>query len=129
MASTESQLFLEKAITLITELIQIRTLQSSLLNNLDKSKASSIAMQFKVKSYAKWITILKDHIKKQTNITNIDDIKNLELSEKLETKLCELLETGKLKYIKDANKDLDELVKQDKLAKLTIASPVKSLET
>ena len=118
MASTPSQLFLEKAITLITELIQIRTLQSSLLNNLDKSKASSIAMQFKVKSYAKWITILKDHIKKQTNITNIDDIKNLELSEKLETKLCELLETGKLKYIEDANKDLNELVKQDKLTKI-----------
>ena len=41
MTSTPSQLFLEKAITLITELIQIRTLQSSLLNNLDKSKASS----------------------------------------------------------------------------------------
>ena len=112
-----SQLFLEKAISLITELIQIRTLQSSLLNELGKSKEST-AMQFKVKSYAKWITILKDYIKKKIQITNIDDIKNLGLSEKLETKLCELLETDKLQYIEDANKDLNELVKQDKLAKI-----------
>lgn len=104
-----SQLFLEKAISLITELIQIRTSQSSLLNDLNKNKEST-GMQFKVKSYAKWITILKDHIKKQTNITNIYDIKVLGLSEKLELKLCEILETSKLKDIEDAKKELKELM-------------------
>ena len=106
--TSQSQLFLEKAISLITELIHIRTSQSSLLNELGKPKEST-AMQFKVKSYAKWITILKDHIKKKTIINNNDDIKNIEVSEKLETKLCELLETGKLQYIEDAKKELIDL--------------------
>jgi DNA polymerase/3'-5' exonuclease PolX len=119
-----SQLFLEKAISLITELIQIRTSQSSLLNELGKLKEST-AIQFKVKSYAKWITILKDYIKTKTQITIIDDIKNLGLSEKLETKLCELLETGKLQYIEDAKRELDELLlelskSKDKQSSVTI---------
>ena len=35
--ASKSQLFLDKAISLITELIQIRTSQSSLLNDLDKT--------------------------------------------------------------------------------------------
>jgi DNA polymerase/3'-5' exonuclease PolX len=117
-----SQLFLEKAISLITELIQIRTSQSSLLNELGKPKEST-AMQFKIKSYAKWITILKDYIKKKTQITIIDDIKNLGLSEKLETKLCELLETGKLQYIEDVK---EELVKLDKLVKINISNSDKT---
>jgi len=108
--ASQSHLFLDKAISLITELIQIRTSQSSLLNNLDKTKEST-AMQFKIKSYAKWITILKDHIKKNTKISNITDIKSLELSAKFESKLCELLETGKLQYIEDAKAELDELIK------------------
>ena len=105
---SQSQLFLDKAISLITELIQIRTSQSSILNDLGKTKEST-AMQFKIKSYAKWITILKDHIKKNTKITNIADIKSLELSAKFESKLCELLETGKLQYIEDAKAELAEL--------------------
>jgi hypothetical protein len=120
--ASNSQLFLEKAISLITELIQIRTSQSSLLNELGKLKEST-AMQFKVKSYSKWVTILKDHIKKKTQITIIDDIKNLGLSEKLETKLCELLETGKLQYIEDAK---EELVKLDKLVKINISNSDKT---
>ena len=123
-SSSLSQLFCEKAISLITELIQIRTSQSSLLNELGKSKEST-AMQFKVKSYAKWITILKDHIKKKTQITNIDDIKNLGLSEKLESKLCELKETGKLQYIEDAK---EELVKLDKLVKINISNANKTTD-
>ena len=40
-SSSLSQLFCEKAISLITELIQIRTSQSSLLNELGKSKEST----------------------------------------------------------------------------------------
>ena len=98
--ASQSHLFLDKAISLITELIQIRTSQSSLLNDLNKVKDAT-AMQFKIKSYAKWITILKDHIKKKTNINNITDIKSLELSAKFESKLCELLETGKLQFEPD----------------------------
>jgi DNA polymerase/3'-5' exonuclease PolX len=115
--ASKSQLFLEKAISLIVELIQIRTLQSSLLNELGKPKEST-AMQFKVKSYSKWITILKDHIKKKTIINNNDDIKNIEVSEKLETKLCELLETGKLQYIEDAKNELDKLMELSKSTKI-----------
>ena len=123
-SSSLSQLFCETAISLITELIQIRTSQSSLLNELGKPKDST-AMQFKVKSYAKWITILKDHIKKKTQITNFNDIKNLGLSEKLESKLCELLETGKLQYIEDAK---EELVKLDKLVKINISNADKTTD-
>ena len=123
-SSSLSQLFCEKAISLITELIQIRTSQSSLLNELGKPKDST-AMQFKVKSYAKWITILKDHIKKKTQITNFNDIKNLGLSEKLESKLCELLETDKLQYIEDAK---EELVKLDKLVKINISNADKTTD-
>ena len=123
-SSSLSQLFCEKAISLITELIQIRTSQSSLLNELGKPKDST-AMQFKVKSYAKWITILKDHIKKKTQITNFNDIKNLGLSEKLESKLCELLETDKLQYIEDAK---EELVKLDKLVKINISNGDKTTD-
>ena len=123
-SSSLSQLFCEKAISLITELIQIRTSQSSLLNELGKSKEST-AIQFKVKSYAKWITILKDHIKKKTQITNFNDIKNLGLSEKLESKLCELLETDKLQYIEDAK---EELVKLDKLVKINISNADKTTD-
>lgn len=113
MTSIESEIFIEKSINLITELIQIRTSQSSLLNELEKTKEST-AMQFKIKSYVKWITILKDHIKKNTTIANIDDIKKLELSEKLESKLCEILETSKMKDVEDANKELKELIKLSK---------------
>ena len=123
-SSSLSQLFCETAISLITELIQIRTSQSSLLNELGKPKDST-AMQFKVKSYAKWITILKDHIKKKTQITNFNDIKNLGLSEKLESKLCELLETDKLQYIEDAK---EELVKLDKLVKINISNADKTTD-
>ena len=103
------QLF-EKAIQLIQELIDIRYKQSELFIKLHKNKDST-ATQFKIKNYIKWKTTLTTHLKNNTQINNINDIKNLKLTEKLDLKLCELFDTGDIKDIDDAKLEISELEK------------------
>ena len=104
------QLF-EKANQLIQELIDIRYQQSNLFIKLDKKKDST-SIQFKIKNYIKWKSIINTHISNNTQITNISDIKTLKLTEKLEIKLCELFDTGDIKDIDDAKLEYIELERQ-----------------
>jgi DNA polymerase/3'-5' exonuclease PolX/predicted flap endonuclease-1-like 5' DNA nuclease len=106
------QLF-DKIIQLIQELIDIRYQQSNLFIKLDKKKEST-AIQFKIKNYIKWKDIIHLHIKNNTEIKNISDIKNLKLTEKLDAKLCELFDTGDIKDIDEAKIELIELETQYK---------------
>ena len=104
------QLF-EKAIELIQELIDIRYKQSDLLIKLNKNKDST-SIQFKIKNYIKWKTILATLLKNNTQITTISDIKNLKLTEKLDLKLCELFSSGDIKDIEEAKQEVLDLEKQ-----------------
>lgn len=104
------QLF-EKANQLIQDLIDIRYKQSDLLIKLNKNKDST-AIQFKIKNYIKWKTILHSCIKNNTQIKNLSDIKNLKLTEKLDLKLCELFDTGDIKDIDEAKIELNDLERQ-----------------
>ena len=96
------QLF-EKCLSLINELVQLRTLQISLLRSLKREKEIS-PLQFKIKNYGIWIGVLNKYIKNNVEIKNNDDIIKLKItSKKLEAYLIELLDTGNIKYVDDNN--------------------------
>lgn len=102
--------FFEQAILGINELIKIRTQLSTLYSNIDKNKEST-ANLFKIKNYNKWIDTLKQLISKNIIIQSQFDIKNLKLTNSLETKLIELLENGEIADIEIARGELNMLEK------------------
>ena len=119
------KLIFENAISLITELINIRNNQITIYNNLGNTKDST-ALIFKVKNYKKWIEIITEHITLNTIINNENDIKTLKLTSKLELKLIEILKTNNIKDIEDAKKELLELEKLTKISVLSALSVVSS---
>jgi len=100
--------FFEKAILLISELIDIRTNQISIYTSLDKTKESTTLL-CKNKCYKKWIEILKEHIKNNTSINNESDIKDLNFTTNLEQRLIELFNTNNIKDIDNAKIELKVL--------------------
>jgi len=109
----------EKAISDIKELLQLRSKQITLLNQLDRSKEAS-AINFKIKYYNIWINLLNDCIKKNIEIKTKEDIINLKstikLTKSLEANLIELFETGEIKDIDDTKNEISNLEKQIKLS-------------
>ena len=103
----------EKAISNIEELLQLRTKQITLLNQLERSKDAT-PINFKIKYYKIWINLLKDCIKKNTEIKTKEDILNLKLTKSLENNLTELFETGEIKDIDDTKNEIQSLEKQIK---------------
>ncbi len=101
------QLF-ENAISIIEELILIRTKQIEILSQLEKTKDAT-ALQFKIKYYKIWINLLRTNINKCCEVKSKKDILELKLTKKLEEKLIELYESTNLKYLEDAKNDLLEL--------------------
>jgi len=97
----------EKAIVFINELIKLRTQESTdilkiLDNGIENTNSKEYtSIQFKIRSYKKWILTLQDFITKDIQINNIDDIKQLKLSDKLSKHLCDLLENGDIIIQKD----------------------------
>jgi hypothetical protein len=94
---------------LINELITIRTEQIAVYKNLTSTNINSNidtkdlnSLPFKIKNYKKWIETINQHIINNTIIINKGDIVNLKLTEKLESYLIEILETGKIKDIDNA---------------------------
>ena len=83
----------EKAISNIEELVQLRMKQLALLNQLDRSKEAT-PINFKLKYYKIWINLLKDCIKKNTEIKTKEDIISLKLTKSLESNLTELTLVG-----------------------------------
>ena len=125
------KLIFENAISLITELINIRNNQITIYNNLGNTKDST-ALIFKVKNYKKWIEIITEHIIKNTIINNEIDIKNLKFTGKLELKLIEILKTNNIKDIEDSKKELLELEKLTRvsvLSALSVVSPSNNVDT
>ena len=100
--------FFVKAKVLIQELINARYSQSQLFIKLDKKKDST-ATNFKIKNYTKWILLLNILIKDEIQIKNINDIKSLKLTEKLDLKLCELFDTGEIKDIEETKYEIIKL--------------------
>ena len=97
--------FFTKAKQLIQTLIDIRYIQSDLFIKLEKKKDST-SILFKIKSYIKWLALLDTQIKNNIEIKTINDIKQLNLSEKLEIKLCELFECGDISDIEEAKQSV-----------------------
>ena len=98
----------ENAISNIEELLKLRVLQISLLNQLERTKEAT-AINFKIKYYNVWIKLLKDCIKKNIDVKNKDDIVNLKLTKSLEHNLIELYETGEMQDIIDTKTELQNL--------------------
>ena len=103
--------FFNKAKQLIQNLIDIRYKQSELFIKLEKKKDSTSTL-FKIKSYIKWLSILDIQIKNNIEIKTINDIKLLNLSEKLEIKLCELFDCGEIKDLEEAKQTITILETQ-----------------
>jgi len=103
--------FFTKAKQLIQTLIDIRYIQSDLFIKLEKKKDSTSTL-FKIKSYIKWLSLLDTQIKNNIEIKTINDIKQLNLSEKLEVKLCELFECGEISDIEEAKQSVITLKTQ-----------------
>ena len=103
--------FFTKAKQLIKTLIDIRYIQSDLFIKLEKKKDST-SILFKIKSYIKWLALLDTQIKNNIEIKTINDIKQLNLSEKLEIKLCELFECGEISDIEEAKQSVITLETQ-----------------
>ena len=103
--------FFTKAKQLIQTLIDIRYIQSDLFIKLEKKKDST-SILFKIKSYIKWLALLDTQIKNNIEIKTINDIKQLNLSEKLEIKLCELFECGEISDIEEAKQSVITLETQ-----------------
>jgi len=115
---------LNKFIILINELITIRTEQIAVYKNLTNTNINSNidtkdlnSLPFKIKNYKKWIETINKHILNNTIIINKGDIVNLKLTEKLESYLIEILETGKIKDIDNAKIDLIKLTESTATAK------------
>lgn len=107
----------EKAITNIEELLQLRSKQIALLNQLERSKEAS-TINFKIKYYKIWINLLNDCIKKNIEIKTKEDIINLKstikITKSLESNLIELFESGDIKDIDDTRNEILNLEKQVK---------------
>lgn len=107
----------EKAKSDIQELLQLRSKQIVLLNQLERSKEAS-TINFKIKYYKIWINLLNDCIKKDIEIKTKEDIINLKSTNKitksLEANLIELFETGEIKDIEDTRNEIVNLEKQVK---------------
>ena len=103
---------LNKFISLINELITIRTQQLLIYKTLSNTKESN-SLPFKIKNYKKWIETINQHILSNStstsNIKNKSDIVNLKLTDKLELYLIELFETDNIKEIDNAKNDLIKL--------------------
>jgi len=97
--------FFNKAKQLIQILIDIRYKQSELFIKLEQKKDSTTIL-FKIKSYIKWLALLDTQIKNNIEIKTIYDIKQLNLTEKLEIKLCELFECGEIQDIEGATQNI-----------------------
>ena len=100
----------EKAISNIEELLKLRVKEIYLLNQLERSK-ESITINFKIKYYKIWITLLNDCIKKNIEIKIKEDIVNLKLTKSLEQNLIELYESGDIKDIEDIKFEVQNLEK------------------
>jgi hypothetical protein len=107
----------EKAKSDIQELLQLRSKQIVLLNQLERSKEAS-TINFKIKYYKIWINLLNDCIKKDIEIKTKEDIINLKstikITKSLEANLIELFETGEIKDIEDTRNEIVNLEKQVK---------------
>jgi DNA polymerase/3'-5' exonuclease PolX len=101
----------EKAIVNIEELLQLRTKQIALLTQLERSKDAT-PINFKIKYYKIWINLLKDCIKKNTEIKTKEDILSLKLTKSLENNLTELFETGEIRDLEDTKNEIQSLEKQ-----------------
>ena len=127
----------DKIIVLINELIKIRTEQIVIYKDLDNSNTKeSNSLPFKIKNYKKWIDTINQHNLNNTNIVSKSDIVNLKLTEKLELYLIELYETGKIKDIDIAKKELIKLKELKELKETTetnetivTSTPVKKIKT
>jgi len=107
----------EKARSDIQELLQLRSKQIELLNQLERSKEAN-TINFKIKYYNIWINLLNDCIKKDIEIKTKEDIINLKsrikITKSLEANLIELFETGEIKDIEDTRNEIVNLEKQVK---------------
>ena len=131
---------LDKIIVLINELIKIRTEQIVIYKDLDNSNTKeSNSLPFKIKNYKKWIDTINQHNLNNTNIVSKSDIVNLKLTEKLELYLIELYETGKIKDIDIAKKELIQLKKssessessetKETIVPIVTSTPLKKIKT
>lgn len=104
------QSLFNQAIINLNELINIRIRMSTIYSQLEKSK-DSVAMQFKIKNYYKWIETLNNLINQNIIIKTKEDIKNLKQSKSLEDKLIELFNNGEITDLENAKTDLAGLEK------------------
>ena len=97
--------FFTKAIQILEELNQNRSQEAAILSKGGNTKEAT-AIQFKIKNYVKWIEKLKAILKQSPDIKTENDIKVLELTPSLETKLIEILKTSKLQDLEDSKKQI-----------------------
>lgn len=103
------KIFFEKTIKILEELNNNRSKEAFILTTSGNVKEAT-ALQFKIKNYLKWIDKLKQLIKDNIIISSENDIKALEITPSLETKLIEIYKTGKLKDLEDSKQQLKNII-------------------
>ena len=100
--------FADKVLLKINELITIKkNLQSAFYSKGDSKNAN--LLNFKLRSYHKWINNIKSFEDELNLVSSITDIKQFQFTPKLESKVIEIFNNNSLQDIEDTQKEIENL--------------------
>ena len=100
---------IDTAIKLITELLEIREKIFKIYLERKNSKEAA-ALTFRIKNYSKWLDKLNSLKDAKIELNTVDDIKAQKFTSKLHENMADILETGKLAELDEANNELAKMI-------------------
>ena len=100
--------FADKVLLKLSELITIKKNLQSTYYSIGDSKNANL-LNFKIRSYHKWINTIKSIENELNLISNTDDIKEFKFTPKLNNKVIEIFNNNSLQDIEDTKKEIENL--------------------
>ena len=100
--------FLDKILIKINELITIKKSLQSSFYSIGDSKSAGL-LNFKIRSYNKWINIVKSFEDELNLVSTEKEIKQFKFTPSLQKKLIEIFNDNSLQEIEDTQKEIDNL--------------------
>ena len=100
--------FADKVLLKLAELINIKKNLQSTFYSVGDSKNANL-LNFKIRSYHKWINTIKSVENELNLISNTTDIKQFKFTPKLNNKVIEIFNNNSLQDIEDTKKEIENL--------------------
>ena len=100
--------FADKVLLKLNELITIKKNLQSTFYSVGDSKNANL-LNFKIRSYNKWINTIKSVENELNLISNTTDIKDFKFTPKLNNKVIEIFNNNSLQDIEDTKKEIEHL--------------------